>query len=367
MHTNACLCAQWHMCASGVFMLADVHAGMPLPCTCFKPAHVLHAPCHQDCCVRIEAPEKPNGPFVFQICEPDGDLLLRLAADSSGIALSWCRSLAAAGLRVSGWEGLPPSSSSSSSRGAHHHPLATNTAAAAAAAAGNHSSGSLDTVPSSSSSSAGLAAYGRYPQQLLLRGLRGAAAGAVSVRNSVLARTMNWNASPNAAAARRPPQAPSRQQRRKGKAQQQQLQQQHREQEEQEEQQQQQQQQQQCEPYFAFAAAHLGGGGSNRIGRSSSTGMLRLTSISRHGSSCACAHVGPSTTHLLPICQRTHLYTHTHIHMYTHTCTNTHMYTHTCTHICTHTHVHTHVHTHMYTHMYTHVQCCLQVGQRRHW
>lgn len=60
----------------------------------------------QDCYVEVELPVKSSGPFIFQIRDPNQELLLRLSADHLKIARSWVRTLAAAGLLIQGFERL---------------------------------------------------------------------------------------------------------------------------------------------------------------------------------------------------------------------------------------------------------------------
>lgn len=58
----------------------------------------------QDCYVDVELPIKSTGPFIFQIRDPNQELLLRLSADNLKTAKTWVRTLAAAGLAIQGFE-----------------------------------------------------------------------------------------------------------------------------------------------------------------------------------------------------------------------------------------------------------------------
>lgn len=66
-------------------------------------------PYMQDCYVEVELPVKSSGPFIFQIKDPNDELLLRLSADSLRTAKTWVRTLAAAGLLIQGFERLSAS------------------------------------------------------------------------------------------------------------------------------------------------------------------------------------------------------------------------------------------------------------------
>ncbi|KAF8061352.1 DGAT1-2 [Scenedesmus sp. PABB004] len=72
-----------------------------------------------DCSVDVELPLHATGPFIFQIADPDGELLLRLSADRAADAAAWVSALQSAGLAVTGAERLDLA-------GGAHGPAATD-------------------------------------------------------------------------------------------------------------------------------------------------------------------------------------------------------------------------------------------------